>query len=167
VTGTSYGIIAPLLHGVTSIVDEADFDAERWYAHPAGPERQRLVHRADRHPHADEGRAERRAEVPFSEPALRRQRGRAAQSGGRVVGREVLGLPIHDNWWQTETGGIMIANTSGASTSSPARWGAAAGHRGRHRAARRRAAGRSSTRARRRGRTGAESAAGRRCCAAT
>ena len=30
-TGTSYGIIAPLTHGVTSIVDEADFDAERWY----------------------------------------------------------------------------------------------------------------------------------------
>jgi acetyl-CoA synthetase len=25
--------------------------------------------------------------------------------------QEVLGLPIHDNWWQTETGGIMIANT--------------------------------------------------------
>ena len=22
----------------------------------------------------------------------------------------MLGLPIHDNWWQTETGGIMIAN---------------------------------------------------------
>ena len=27
VTGTSYGIISPLLHGVTSIVDEAEFDA--------------------------------------------------------------------------------------------------------------------------------------------
>jgi acetyl-CoA synthetase len=26
-------------------------------------------------------------------------------------GQQVLGLPIHDNWWQTETGGIMIANT--------------------------------------------------------
>jgi acetyl-CoA synthetase len=25
-------------------------------------------------------------------------------------GKDVLGLPIHDNWWQTETGGIMIAN---------------------------------------------------------
>jgi acetyl-CoA synthetase len=25
-------------------------------------------------------------------------------------GNDVLGLPIHDNWWQTETGGIMIAN---------------------------------------------------------
>lgn len=31
VTGTSYGIFAPLLHGVTNIVDESDFDAERWY----------------------------------------------------------------------------------------------------------------------------------------
>ena len=31
VTGTSYGIIAPLTNGVTSIVDEAEFDAERWY----------------------------------------------------------------------------------------------------------------------------------------
>ena len=31
VTGTSYGIIAPLLHGATNLVDEGDFDAERWY----------------------------------------------------------------------------------------------------------------------------------------
>ena len=27
-----------------------------------------------------------------------------------VRGQEAFGLPIHDNWWQTETGGIMIAN---------------------------------------------------------
>jgi acetyl-CoA synthetase len=27
-----------------------------------------------------------------------------------VWGEKVLGLPIHDNWWQTETGGIMISN---------------------------------------------------------
>jgi acetyl-CoA synthetase len=27
-----------------------------------------------------------------------------------VWGQRTLGLPIHDNWWQTETGGIMIAN---------------------------------------------------------
>ena len=31
VTGTSYGIISPLTNGVTMIVDEAEFDAERWY----------------------------------------------------------------------------------------------------------------------------------------
>jgi acetyl-CoA synthetase len=27
-------------------------------------------------------------------------------------GQRVFGLPFHDNWWQTETGGIMIANTA-------------------------------------------------------
>ena len=30
-----------------------------------------------------------------------------------VWGEEALGLPVHDNWWQTETGGIMIANLAG------------------------------------------------------
>jgi acetyl-CoA synthetase len=27
-----------------------------------------------------------------------------------VWGRDTFGVAIHDNWWQTETGGIMIAN---------------------------------------------------------
>jgi acetyl-CoA synthetase len=27
-----------------------------------------------------------------------------------VWSQEAFGLPFHDNWWQTETGGIMIAN---------------------------------------------------------
>ena len=31
VTGTSYGIISPLTNGATLIVDQAEFDAERWY----------------------------------------------------------------------------------------------------------------------------------------
>ncbi|WP_449105640.1 AMP-binding protein [Pseudomonas mohnii] len=31
VTGTSYGIFAPLLLGVTSVVEGGEFDAERWY----------------------------------------------------------------------------------------------------------------------------------------
>ena len=31
---------------------------------------------------------------------------------GVVWGLEAFGLPFHDNWWQTETGGIMIANTA-------------------------------------------------------
>jgi acetyl-CoA synthetase len=29
---------------------------------------------------------------------------------GVVWGEEAFGLPFHDNWWQTETGAIMIAN---------------------------------------------------------
>jgi acetyl-CoA synthetase len=28
-------------------------------------------------------------------------------------GQRELGRPIHDNWWQTETGGIMLANFAG------------------------------------------------------
>ena len=32
VTGVSYGIIAPLTNAVTLVVDEAEFDARRWYA---------------------------------------------------------------------------------------------------------------------------------------
>ena len=32
VTGTSYGVIAPLTIGATLVVDEAEFDAARWYA---------------------------------------------------------------------------------------------------------------------------------------
>jgi acetyl-CoA synthetase len=28
-------------------------------------------------------------------------------------GLDAFGLPIHDNWWQTETGGIMLANYAG------------------------------------------------------
>jgi acetyl-CoA synthetase len=31
VTGTSYGIIAPLVVGATMVVDEAEFDVPRWY----------------------------------------------------------------------------------------------------------------------------------------
>ena len=27
-----------------------------------------------------------------------------------VWSQEAFGMPFHDNWWQTETGGIMIAN---------------------------------------------------------
>lgn len=31
-----------------------------------------------------------------------------------VWGQEAFGLPVHDNWWQTETGGIMISNYAAA-----------------------------------------------------
>jgi acetyl-CoA synthetase len=111
VTGTSYGIIAPLLHGITSIIDEAEFDAERWYRIlqdegvtvwytaptairmliKAGPE----VAQRYRFPHL-------RFIASVGEPL---------NAEAVWWGKRVLGLPIHDNWWQTETGGIMIANT--------------------------------------------------------
>ena len=46
---------------------------------------------------------------------------------------DAFGLPIHDNWWQTETGGIMIANTAGDGRQARLDGQAAAGRRGGHR----------------------------------
>jgi acetyl-CoA synthetase len=110
VTGTSYGIIAPLVHGITNIVDEAEFDAKRWY---------RLLQEQQINIWYTAPTAIRRlmrlAIQPRKEYDLSRLR--CVHSVGEPLnpeavgwGQENLGLPIHDNWWQTETGGIMIAN---------------------------------------------------------
>ena len=110
VTGTSYGIIAPLLHGVTSIVDEAEFDAQRWWhlLHTqqvsvwyTAPTAIRMLMKA--------GAA---LAQSFDYPKLRFVASVGEPLNPEAVwwGQEVLGRPIHDNWWQTETGGIMIAN---------------------------------------------------------
>jgi len=111
VTGTSYGILSPLLHGVTSIIDEADFDAERWYrilqdqqvtVWYTAPTAIRMLMKA--------GAA---IAKKYTFPKLRFIASVGEPLNPEAVwwGKEVLGLPIHDNWWQTETGGIMIANT--------------------------------------------------------
>jgi acetyl-CoA synthetase len=110
ITGTSYGIIAPMTAGITSIVDEGDFDAERWYRilqdqkvtiWYSAPTAIRMLMRAG-------------AELPrrFDLSHLRfvGSVGEPLNPEAVVWGEEALGLPIHDNWWQTETGGIMIAN---------------------------------------------------------
>jgi acetyl-CoA synthetase len=110
VTGISYGLIAPLSVGATLIVDEAEFEAQRWY---------RILE-------------EQRVDVWYTAPTAVRMMmklGSAAAQGrdysslrfiasvGEPMspeavrwGEEVFGLPFHDTWWQTETGAIMIAN---------------------------------------------------------
>ena len=110
VTGTSYGIIAPLVHGLTSIVDEADFDAERWYRILAderitvwytAPTAIRMLMKAGRglaHQH------------DLSALRFLGSVGEPLNPEAVIWGADALGLPFHDNWWQTETGGIMIAN---------------------------------------------------------
>ena len=110
VTGTSYGIIAPLLHGITNIVDEADFDAERWCRILAS-EKVTVWYTA---PTAIR-RLMRLGVAPRKQYDLSRLRvvhsvGEPLNPEAVVWGQNALGLPIHDNWWQTETGGIMIAN---------------------------------------------------------
>jgi acetyl-CoA synthetase len=110
VTGTSYGILAPLTHGVTSLVDEAEFDAERWYA---TLQRERVTNWYTA-PTAVRMLMKAGAELPrrFDLARLRfvASVGEPLNPEAVVWGQEALGLPIHDNWWQTETGGIMIAN---------------------------------------------------------
>jgi len=110
VTGTSYGIISPLLHGITSIVDESDFDALRWCEILAS-QKVSIWYTAPT--------AIRRFMRLGIEPAqaydLRYLRlihsvGEPLNPEAVVWGLKAMGMPIHDNWWQTETGGIMIAN---------------------------------------------------------
>ncbi|HEY6610259.1 MAG TPA: acetate--CoA ligase [Pseudomonas sp.] len=112
VTGTSYGILAPLLLGVTSVVDCADFDAERWYS-ILESERVSVWYTA---PTAIRLLIKAGAELArgHSYPQLRFVASVGEPLDPEAVwwGQEVLGQPIHDNWWQTETGGIMLANTA-------------------------------------------------------
>ena len=112
VTGTSYGIISPLCIGATLLIDGAEFNATRWYemltffkvdVWYSAPTAMRMLMKAGE-------------ELPkrydFSHI-------RFASSVGEPLNPEVikwvkenLHISLHDNWWQTETGGIIIANDS-------------------------------------------------------
>jgi acetyl-CoA synthetase len=110
VTGISYGMIAPLAHQVTNLIDEADFDAERW-CHILEQEQVNIWYTA---PTAIR-RLMRLDIQPSQQYDLSRLRlihsvGEPLNPEAVAWGLKALGLPIHDNWWQTETGGIMIAN---------------------------------------------------------
>ena len=110
VTGISYGIIAPLVCGVTNIIDAEEFDARRWYQilerqkitlWYTSPTAIRRLMRLDIKPRDEFDLHHLRAIHSVGEPL---------NPEAVFWGQEVLGMPIHDNWWQTETGGIMIAN---------------------------------------------------------
>ncbi len=113
ITGVAYGLIAPLVCGATAIIDQGDFDAERWYRILAeqqvsvwytAPTALRMLMRAG-------------SELPmrFDLSALRVVASVGEPLNAEVVrwARDALGVPVHDTWWQTETGAIMIANLPG------------------------------------------------------
>ncbi len=113
VTGISYGVISPLTCGATSILYPGGFDAADWM----------------------DTLAKNRITVWYTAPtALRRlmrlgddlcrrwdlSRLRLVFSVGEPLhaetvlwGQKALGHEIHDTWWQTETGAIMIAHRPG------------------------------------------------------
>ncbi|WP_082590953.1 acetate--CoA ligase [Phycicoccus sp. Soil748] len=113
VTGTSYGIIGPLCRGVTVVTDSADFDARRWYrtlqdervtVFYTAPTALRMLMRVG---------SQMAHEYTF--PALRHvvSVGEPLNPEAVVWGVEAFGLPVHDTWWQTETGAIMVSNYPG------------------------------------------------------
>jgi acetyl-CoA synthetase len=110
VTGTSYGIVAPLTNGVTSIVDEGEFEAERWYTilqdqkvtvWYTAPTAIRMLMRTG---------AALAQKHDFGALRFLSSVGEPLNPEAVVWGQEAFNRPFHDNWWQTETGGIMIAN---------------------------------------------------------
>ncbi|WP_369434672.1 acetate--CoA ligase [Psychromonas sp. MME1] len=110
VTGTSYGVISPLCNRVTLIIDEAEFDARHWYQLLSeqkvniwytAPTAIRMLMKA-----GDELAKE------YDLSALRfiASVGEPLNPEAVIWGEKVFAMPFHDNWWQSETGGIMIAN---------------------------------------------------------
>ncbi len=110
VTGTSYGMSAPWLNGVTQLIYEGSFGASAWYS---------LIEKY-------------RVTVWYSAPTAIRMLMKAGEELPRkhdlsslrhicsvgeplnpeavMWGLKVFDQAIHDNWWQTETGAILIAN---------------------------------------------------------
>jgi len=110
ITGTSYGLISPLTNGVTMVVDQAEFDAERWYRilqdqkvtiWYTAPTAIRMLMKTG---------ADLAKRYDLSRLRLMASVGEPLNPEAVVWGAEAFGKPFHDNWWQTETGGIMIAN---------------------------------------------------------
>ena len=102
----------PLVLGATSIVDESDFDPLRWIrilenervnVWYTAPTAIRLLMKAS---------SELFAGHRFPDLRFIASVGEALNPEAVCWGLEAFGRPIHDNWWQSETGGIMIANTA-------------------------------------------------------
>ena len=110
ITGTSYGIISPLTNGITMIIDQAEFDAERWYrilqdqrvtVWYTAPTAIRMLMKAG---------ADFAKRFDLSKLRLMASVGEPLNPEAVVWSVQAFGKPFHDNWWQTETGGIMITN---------------------------------------------------------
>lgn len=110
VTGTSYGIFGPWLNGVTQVVNAEPFSAESWYktleknkitVWYTAPTALRMLMKAGDEITRDYDFTYLRHICSVGEPL-----------NPEVIrwGLKVFYLPIHDTWWQTETGSMVIVN---------------------------------------------------------
>ncbi|MBI3052218.1 acetate--CoA ligase [Candidatus Woesearchaeota archaeon] len=109
VTGIAYEIIGNWACGATSLIYEGRFDAEKWYSlvdkykvtvwYTAPTAVRMLMQAGEAYKKYDLSSLRHLCSVgePLNPEAIR-------------WGLKAFGLPFHDNWWQTETGGIMISN---------------------------------------------------------
>ncbi|MHC4270101.1 MAG: acetate--CoA ligase [Planctomycetota bacterium] len=110
VTGTVYGIWGPWLNKISQVVYNGRYDAEKWYSiiekykvtvWYTAPTALRMLMKAGNEIIKKYDLSSLRYICSVGEPL-----------NPEVIkwGLKVYNLPIHDNWWQTETGSIMIAN---------------------------------------------------------
>lgn len=109
VTGIAYGILGIWSVGATSIVHEGRFDPDKWYSiidkyqvsvWYTAPTAVRML------------MAQKEKIKNYKLDSLRylASVGEPLNPEAVVWSNKVFGMPFHDNWWQTETGGILIAN---------------------------------------------------------
>ncbi|SFS43953.1 acetate--CoA ligase [Marininema halotolerans] len=110
VTGTAYGIFAPWLNGVTNVIRGGRFSPEDWYQTLAkngvtvwysAPTAFRMLMGAGEEPIKQADLSKLRHVLSVGEPL-----------NPEVVrwGLKAFNQRIHDSWWMTETGGILISN---------------------------------------------------------
>jgi acetyl-CoA synthetase len=110
VTGTSYGMSAPWTNGVSQVIYEGPFRSSAWYqiiqkygvtVWYTAPTAIRMLMKAG-------------DEVPkrYDLSSLRHMCsvGEPLNPEAVVWGVKAMNLAFHDNWWQTETGAILVAN---------------------------------------------------------
>ena len=110
VTGTSYGMFAPWTNGVSQVVLESGFRATAWYGTIekykvtvwyTAPTAIRMLMKAGEQVAKQYNLASLRHICSVGEPL---------NPEAVMWGLKAFNQPIHDNWWQTETAAILIAN---------------------------------------------------------
>ncbi|MFQ5997258.1 MAG: acetate--CoA ligase [Dehalococcoidales bacterium] len=110
VTGTSYGMSAPWTNGVSQVVYEGGFRASAWYSiiekykvsvWYTAPTAIRMLMKAGEKVARQHDLSSLRHICSVGEPL---------NPEAVMWGLNAFHQPIHDNWWQTETGAILIAN---------------------------------------------------------
>lgn len=113
VTGTSYGIIGPWANGVTQVVFDAGFSAEKWYAFIqkhrvtvwySAPTAIRLLMKEGLDVVRKHDLSSLRHLCSVGEPL---------NAEAVIWSEKAFGKPFHDTYWQTETGAIVITNVPG------------------------------------------------------